>query len=104
MKTVFPILKILTGLAIFVLVTATITIMVHAVQQSDLPNYAYIGGKSMIAVMHEEPRETSAIVTALKRGEVISLLESEAVDDWAFIRFGEATGWVEIEHLSLDPP
>jgi hypothetical protein len=97
-------LKVTTWLAICVLIIATLAIIIRTVQSSELQTYVYIGGDSLIAVVHEEPRASSAVVTAIERGKVIYLLESEEVKNWAYVRIGEATGWVAIEHLSLNPP
>ena len=96
-------LGVITGL---VLLTLTLRLIILSDPSAETEVSAYLTGAEPIVILHERPDNKSGVSTLMERGTRVTV---EAFDPdrnpfWAYVRRGDEGGWVQLEHLSEQPP
>ena len=106
-KKTLSALWIITGLAALVLLAATIGVASKARAKAILNSEVYLSRTSSLNVLHDQPDRFSRIIATLKRGTAVIVREDAATEDgqtWYYVEARTASGWVEAEYVSQDPP
>jgi hypothetical protein len=89
-----------------VLLTLTMRLIIVSDPSAETDVNAYLAGAAPIVVLHERPDNTSGVSTLMERGTrvTVEVFNPERNPFWAYVRRGEEGGWVQLEHLSEQPP
>lgn len=96
-------LGVIVGL---ILLTLTLRLIILSDPSTETDVSAYLVGAEPIVILHERPDNTSGVSTLMERGTRVTV---EAYDPdqnpfWAIVRRGDESGWLQLEHLSEQPP
>ena len=105
-KKTLSTLWIITGLVTVVLLAATIGLASKARAKAILNSEVYLNRMSSLNVLHDQPDRFSRIIATLKRGTAVIVRDSVTKDGqtWYYVEARTASGWVEAEYVSLEPP
>jgi len=105
-KRTLSTLWIITGLVALVLMAATIGLASKARAKAILNSTVYLNRTSSLNVLHDQPDRFSRIIATFKRGTPVTVRDSVAKDGqtWYHVEARTASGWVEAEYVSSDPP
>ena len=96
-------LGVITGMILLIL-TLRLIILSDPSAQTDVN--AYLIGADPIVILHELPDNESGVSTLMERGTnvTVEVFDPEQNPFWAYVRRGDEGGWVQLEHLSEQPP
>ncbi len=96
----------ITGLVALVLLAATIGLASKARAKAILNSEVYLSRTSSLNVLHDQPDRFSRIIATLKRGTAVIVRDSATKDGqkWYHVEARTASGWVEAEYVSREPP
>ena len=105
-KKTLSTLWIITGLVALILVTATIGLASRARAKAILNSEVYLSRTSSLNVLHDQPDRFSRVIATFKRGTAVIVRDSVAKDGqtWYHVEARTASGWVEAEYVSPNPP
>jgi len=105
-KKTLSILWIITGLVAVVLMATTIRLAAKARAKAILNSEVYLSRTSSLNVLHDQPDRFSRVVATLKRGTAVIVRDSTTEDGqtWYYVEARTASGWVEAEYVSREPP
>ena len=96
-------LGVITGMILLIL-TLRLIILSDPSAQTDVN--AYLIGADPIVILHELPDNESGVSTLMERGTrvTVEVFDPDQNPFWAYVRRGDEGGWVQLEHLSEQPP
>jgi uncharacterized protein YgiM (DUF1202 family) len=105
-KKTLSTLWIITGLATVVLLVTTIRLANKASTQAILNSEVYLSRTSSLNVLHDQPDRFSRVIATLKRGTAVIVRDAATEDGqtWYYVEARTASGWVEAEYVSQEPP
>ena len=105
-KKTLSTLWIITGLVALVLMAATIGLASKARAKAILNSEVYLSRTSSLNVLHDQPDRFSRIIATFKRGTAVIVRDSVAKDGqtWYYVEARTASGWVQAEYVSPNPP
>ena len=105
-KKTLSTLWIITGLVALILVTATMGLASRARAKAILNSEVYLSRTSSLNVLHDQPDLFSRVIATFKRGTAVIVRDSVAKDGqtWYHVEARTASGWVEAEYVSPNPP
>ncbi|MEA1978963.1 MAG: hypothetical protein U9N80_13825 [Chloroflexota bacterium] len=94
---------VITGL---VLLALTLRLIIVSDPSMETDVNAYLTGAAPIVVLHERPDNTSGVSTLMERGirVTVDVFDPGRNPFWVYVRRGDEGGWVQLEHLSEQPP
>lgn len=105
-RRVHPALWLATGIALVLLVGATIAMLVSAGAESDIGTEAYLVSVTHLIHLHEKPSPYSTTVSIQNHGTRVTIKERLDVGNqiWYLVGVDEITGWVTSEKIKRSPP
>ena len=105
-KKTLSTLWIITGLVALVLMAVTIGLASKARAKAVLNSEVYLNRKSSLNVLHDQPDRFSRIIATFKRGTAVIVRDSVTKDGqtWYYVEARTASGWVQAEYVSPNPP
>jgi uncharacterized protein YgiM (DUF1202 family) len=105
-KKTLSTLWIITGLVALVLLAATMGLASQARARAILNSEVYLSRTSSLNVLYDQPDRFSRIIATLKRGTAVIVRDSATEDGqtWYYVEARTASGWVEAEYVSREPP
>jgi uncharacterized protein YgiM (DUF1202 family) len=105
-KKTLSTLWIITGLVALVLLAATIGLASKARAKAILNSEVYLSRTNSLNVLRDQPDRFSRIIATLKRGTAVTVRDSVTRDGqtWYYVEARTASGWVEAEYVSREPP
>lgn len=100
------VLLTLLMIAFLILLIVSLLMIMRSDPSSSSDIYAYMVSREPIIVLHVRPDQRSGVSTILEQGTrvVVEIYDPESEPFWAFVSRGEDSGWIQLEHLSQDPP
>ena len=105
-KKTLSTLWVITGLVALVLAATTIGLAAKARTKAILNSEVYLNRKSSLNVLHAQPDRFSRIIATLKRGMAVTVRGYVTKDGqtWYYVEARTASGWVEANYVSPNPP
>ena len=99
-------LWIITGLVAVVLMAATIGLASKARAKAILNSEVYLNRTSSLNVLYDQPDRFSRVIATFKRGTAVTVRDSVTREGqtWYRVEARTASGWVEAEYISSEPP